>query len=563
MLRIKRHAVDRHTRSDLVAFLKSIFRGHAKQVCVVTFLSFLAAVAQIGFAFFLFKLVTEANTNLFGYTLGTSATAVIIAILALFSAVLPFFTQRYIVRSTTNYLAMNVRWFRTALSNTSSRYYILGMGMPRSTLIRLMSSEIRYASLSYASVLRFVLPAFLGLACLALLFTINVVWSAVICLLVLPFLLIGAQIVSSGMARNEELRDAAQSHSRAAAALVTQVIGHFSANRWGSKMAEVNTQSYDLSYVKAYGRRLHLGIYITFLMDLLTFSIVGILGVLILSGKLDLENVTYVLIYGLVMRFALGKLAACLNHSISIVSQLPYYSSYIKTRAALERDGVVVTDDDVTINPKRTPEDQIEDAPASKDTTLKPGRVILVHPDGAGWIAAADYIKNRLPGTEVSLVLRGAVLLSGSYPMLFDDYQATFQLSPKVNALGMLRSLPESSHRLGELEGLTDLSELDFQLEAFTKVTPPAKFLASVSYAMRKGLAKRTVFLSATDYVRLSASEKAWLDGMLNRSHVVLVGANRKVLKSLDDDIMTYEITDGQFNGPMPLRTTVVSASDT
>ena len=553
MFKIKRHSVDRNIKSDLFAFFKSIFNGHKRQVLCVSLLSFLTACSQIAFGFFLFKLVTGGEITLLGWTVETSLVPMIIAGLALASAIIPFITQRYIVKSTTDYLALNVKWFRTALSNTHTRYYILSMGLPRSTLTRLMSSEIRYASLSYASVLRFVLPAILGLACIILLFTININWSIVLCILVLPFLAVGAHIISSGMTRNEELRDSAQSHSKAAASLVTQVISHFSANRWGDKMAEENLNSYDYTYVQAYRRRLHLGINIKFTMDFLTFSIIGVLGLLILSGKLDLEGITYVLVYGIVLRFALGYLTSCLNHSITIVSQLPYYSNYIKVRASVERD-IIGSSSNIAID-SLVPKAAVDNLSKVVGYNLEIGRVNLIHPEGAGWISAAEYLKQRMPEVETSQLLRGAILLSGNYPILFDDFQATFQMSPKVTLKTLLKSFPESSHREAELATITELPFESFNKDIFAKIAPPAKFLISVNYALRKGLSNRIVFLSAQDYLRLSDSEKLWMDKLLASSHVVFVGINRKIFRNQDDEVPTYEVIEQRLLGPFPLRT--------
>ncbi len=514
---LHRHTIDTDTLASLRAFLKTILRDDAARIVYVSMLSMLGAISQIGFAYLLFRLVTGREIQIGSFVFEQNVLAVGLAVLGALAAILPFLTQRAIIQATTKYLAANVRWMRGKLADLESRYRILSSGLTQSEITRLMSSEARYASLAYASVLQIIFPGLLFLACYGALWIINPMWTFIVSVLIVPFLALSAFVVLTGIARNEELRAASIAHSRAAAAFVAGVNRHFSANRWGNTLAQSADDSYDETYVSAYGHRLSLGILLTLVMDTLTFVIVAIVALLIVFGRIDLTEVAAVLIYGLILRFGIGKLSGCVNQSVSVVSQLPYYGSFIRLKSNLR---------DTSITPT-----------TAKRLVPPPASVIYVHPDGASWSVAQSYMRHVLQGGTSVIDVQTAALLASNYPPLFENYQNTLQLSPQMLKSRILEAFPQSARRAEDFEKLMALKDAPLTQARLQSLPPPVRFLIAVRYAKRNGFAKRLILVDAGDYIRLTPEERVWLDGELRDAHTVYVCANPALAPRVGADL--------------------------
>ena len=506
-----------------MAFLGGILRHHLGRIAVVSVLSLAAAVCQIAFVFLLFRMIAGSQSMSMPWLdlTGPDGSVGMVVALALLSAALPFATQRYIIHATTTYLRNNVRWFRTKLADMSTRYAILGLNVTRSDLVRVMSSEIRYASLSYSSVLQIILPATLFGGALVVMFHINSAWTGVLLLMLVPFAVVGALVVVSGIRRNRDLRAAAVAHSQAAADFVSAVSLHFSANRWGGELGRVADRDYSWDYARAYGRRLNLGVLTTLVMDVLTFAIVALVGILVVQGRLDLQNAAGIVIYGLVVRFALGKLTSCISLSISVVSQLPYYETYIRLRNQIDRMAAAASPAD---GPSPIPR-------------ATPARVAMVHPDGVGWISAHAYLSDLHPGLDLTAAMRSVVLLSSTYPPLFSDFQRTFQIAPEQSPESLSGSMPSDASRDEEFEQLMSLKDGEVSRAALLKLSGTARFFASFHYVMRRGVARKYVFVSLTDYLKLLPGERARMDETLAAAHCVFVNATGSAFRRLQPDM--------------------------
>ena len=536
-----RVGLDAAKRRDLVAFLGGIARWHRAQIVWVSVLSLLAAASQVLLVVLLFRLLAgrDAGAEVLGLdvlAVGARTGVWGILALALLSAALPFAARRYVIRATTDYLIENVRWFRAKLSDMDTRYAILGMGINRAEIVRIMSSEVRYASLAYSAVLQIILPASLFVGALAILFGMSWVWTLSLLALILPFGVGAAFVVVSGIARNRELRDAAQAHSRAAATFVDAVSQHFSANRWGDELGRIASQTYSEEYAEAYGSRLTLSVLTTLVMDLMVFAAVAVLVVLLLRGELDLRAATGILFYGLVARFAFGKLGACVSLSISVVSQLPYYENFIRVKHRIEPPGKAGHSGWLRRLRGHSP-DAAGPAEHVAIGRATPARVALIHPDGAGWISAHAYLAHLFPDVNLATAMRGAVLLSSGYPPLFEDFQSTFQVAPSASPATLLKPLGSDAARTGELAELLALGDRPLTPAAVAKVPPVARFLASYRYAADKGLSRRYVFVSVGDYLKLGAGERDELDAALEGAHAVLVGSAPALFKTFPADM--------------------------
>lgn len=526
--------------SQVKLFAKFIFDvvlENPKQLIFTLILSILSTAAQIGLAFYVFRLVQSGGSDLSFLSVSITGQKlwVIPIFLAIAAAFIPYFAERYIISETVVFFKKSIRDIAKSLSDTQQRYKLFVWAENNSVLTRLMSSDARYASLAFAGILRLVFPITLSITSLTVLCFINLKWTIGLILLLIPFLIWQLRVVISGAALNRELRRAGQAHGQAAAKYVGALSTHFTANRRGETLIEAFDHSITDDFPNAYGERLRLGISTRLVGD---FAIVGLILLicgLVITGNFTLDSFSHVLIYAIVVRFAMTNLSRAITGTISIISQVPFYENYVSAKNALSSQSDISEQDEPSPLKLAAPFDAIS-----------PNELQVVF-SGAplSWILIFKFLIKRSNYIFALRSVGQTLMASGGYRNFSNDFTKELQMAPLESERKFLEVFPNSAHRWADFNQAT--SHAKHVDNAWIEIPRPIKFLCSLNFAHRKKRGGSFVFVNGADYLGLTAAEKDWVRDLFKGTHLILV-FNRIFAQKLVLDVKGYYLMTSDGN---------------
>ena len=493
---------------DLLAFIMRLLKANYLALCLVFLLSLFAAISQAGIFFILFQLFKSDGNGLtlFGLNIPHSTMWIILIGFAITAAFAPYASERFIIRRTIRLFKDSLGDFAARLSQAKERNFLLRSGYSIAELTRLMSSETRYASLAYSSILRSVFPLVSILVYLGVMFWLNAIWTLVIVAAFLPFVIWQFFVLKSGMQINRDLRDAATSHSRYVSQFIGSLSVHFTSNRWGDSLITDFDKFVTGQYPDTFERRLKLGISLRLISDMAIVGLVLGLAFLTTTKQINLVEVSYIIIFAILVRFVHSNLDRAISNFVGIISQLPYYSLYISTLKLLTK---------------------LDDEEQHKiNINVEPGQKIVYTSDQINWGTAGQYISSNVKREHQETAINQSIFLTSRYGMIKSDFIATLQFSPKMKKGNFDNLFPYSSHRWPAFEKV--LTETNGELDETNWKSVPAivKFLSSVSYGLKKKLDGKIVFINGLDLNMFSQDELDWLFYELSESNVVIFYSN-------------------------------------
>lgn len=505
-----------------MSFLIGLIKSDPLALVVIFILSLVAAISQTGIFFIIFKIFqSDAETfNLFGRDFSDSMVWGLIISLAIGAAFAPYLAERFIIGKTIKLFKSSLRMFGSYLTQAECRNYLLVSGLNVAELTRLMSSETRYASLAYASVLRSAFPVASIITFSAMMFWLNAKWTLLIFVAFLPFVIWQVLVLRSGMQLNRTLRESATSHSKYVGQFITSLSSHFTSNRWGDSLSEDFDSFVTGRYPDAYRERLKLGISLRVIGDLAIVAVILFVSYWTFTKKVGLEEISYVLIFAILVRFLHSNIDRIITNLIGIISQLPYYSLYISTLTTLSQYSTIGKD--------------------KAKVYLAPDLNVVYTSDQVNWAVAGQYTASHFERAKQESIIRQSVLLTSRYGMIKSEFVSTFQLSPKLKEGNFNAMFPQSGHRWPLFKKM--LTETDGDLNADKWKTIPAviKFLCSISYGLKKDINGMTVFINGLDLNALTAAEIDWLFDRLKYSMVVVFYSGPNIYRTTPEDTLFF-----------------------
>jgi len=506
------------TRKALISFLLDLIKSDPVALIVILVLSIIAAISQTGLFFAFFKILqSDFNSfSLFGIVFSNLMLGSLILGLALGAAIAPYWADHYIIGKAINYFKNSLRNFGSYFTKAEYRNYLLLNGLTVAELTRLMSSETRFASLAYASVLRSVFPIASILTFTSMMFWLNPKWTLLILGAFLPFVIWQVFVLRSGMQLNRILRDAATAHSRYVGQFIGSLSSHFSSNRWGNTLTPDFDSFVTGKYPDAYRDRLKLGISLKIIGDLAIVAVILFVSYLAFARGLSLEDISYLLIFAVLVKFLHSNIDRTITNLISVISQLPYYSLFITTSSTLKN--------------------YREESFDKSKVFLEAGLSVVYTAQQINWGVAVQYTASHFEQTKQESITRQSAFLTSRYGMIKSDFVSTFQLSPKIKKGNFDVIFPQSANRWPVFEKV--LNNLNGELSAEKWRTIPAifKFLCSISYSVKKDLNGMAVFINGLDLNALTDAEVEWLFGKLKNSMVVVFYSGETIYRTTPKD---------------------------
>lgn len=514
-------------------FVTGILKQHPKQIAITLCLGIAATLTQIGLAYYLFRLIQAGGEPLeiFSITLIGMKLWIIPVFLALAAAIIPYLAELYIIKATVKFFKQSIKEVAEALSETDRRYKLFLLTENNSALSRLMSSDARYASLAFSGILRLAFPVTMSLTAFALLFNFSAKWATIIILLMSPFVVWQLRVVMSGAKLNRHLRETGVSHSRAVSKYVGALSTHFTANRWGESLkTELSSLITDV-FPNAYGERLRLGISTRVVGDLAVAGLILFICGLVITGNLTLENFSHVLIYAIILRFALTNLSRTIVGMISIISQLPFYENYIAAQNILRSNSIS--------NPS-----WVSNQESAIYDKIKPNQLhVFFSNEPLNWLIVFKFLMKKNGYDAARRFIGKTLLVSGTFQNFSNDFVKELQTPATIDEVSFLKMFPASSHRWPDF--LTTIANVDNIDENWTEVPRSIKFLCSMKYAERKKRGGAYVFINGSDFLTLTSNEKEWAISTLKNTTIILV-FNRVYRQNLIPAVSNFFIINTQ-----------------
>lgn len=527
------------TRKSLISFLVGLIKADPLAMVIIFVLSLVAAISQTGIFLVAFQVLqSEANSFiLFGKPFSNHMLWGLIIGLASSAAFAPYLADRYIINKTIGLFKSSLHEFGSYFTNAEYRNYLLVTGLSVAELTRLMSSETRYASLAYASVLRSAFPIASIITFTSMMFWLNSKWTLSILIAFLPFIIWQIFVLKSGIQLNRNLRDSATAHSRYVGRFIASLSSHFTSNRWGNSLSNDFDSFVTGKYPDAYQARLKLGISLRIIGDLAIVAVIVVVAYLAFTQKITLQEISYLLIFAVLVRFLHSNIERVITNLISIISQLPYYSLYVTTLSALS---------------KYDP-DTIEKA---KKIYLEPGLNVIYANSQINWGLAGQYTASHFERAEQEAIIKQSVLLTSRYGMIKSDFISTFQLSPKLKKGNFDAIFPASTHRWPIFEKMLSDVKGDLNDETWKKVPAVIKFMCSISYSLKKDLNGAAVFINGLDLNALTTAETEWLFDKLRYSMVIIFYSSPTIYRTTPKDTLFFFMNKKGKLIPIPIDTT-------
>jgi len=506
------------TRKSLFSFLLGLIKSDPLALLVIFALSLIAAISQTGIFLVVYKIFQAdiESLSLFGYAISEKTLWGVIISLAIGAAFAPYLADRYIIRKTIGLFKSSLGQFGNYFTKSEYRNHLLISGLSVGELTRLMSSETRYASLAYASVLRSAFPIASILTFTTMMFWLNAKWTILILLAFFPFIIWQVIVLRSGMQLNRTLRDSASAHSRYVGQFIASLSSHFTSNRWGNSLTHDFDNFVTGKYPDAYKERLKLGISLRVIGDLAIVAVILFVSYLTFTKKISLEDISYVLIFAVLVRFLHSNIDRMITNLISIISQLPYYSLYISTLSMLS-----------SYEPEKQDKTKIY---------LAPGINVVYTGEQINWAVAGQYTASHFERAKQESVIKQSVLLTSRYGMIKSDFISTFQLSPELKKGNFDVIFPNSQARWPLFEKMLNNMKGGLTEEKWRKVPAIIKFMCSISYSLKKDLNGMAVFVNGLDLNALTTAEVNWLFDRLSHSMVVIFYSNASLYRTTPKD---------------------------
>jgi len=469
-------------------------------------MSLLATASQMALAFLAFRLIAQPGQPLspFGTVLPPLAVWGGLAMLAMSAAILPYLTERMIIARTLAFFRKSRHRFSEAISDRTTRFALFLNGYDRGSIVRLMVADCRYASLAYAGLLRSVMPLMMAIGALIVLAVLDPLWTAVLALLLSPFLILQVRVLVSGIALNRELRASAQENARNISAFVGAISTHFVANRRGQDdLSEVFRSQVGERFLSAYGARLKLGVSLRLMSDLSMVAMIVAATVLLLTNPDGVELLAKLIVFGIVARYAAGNASTFVSGLIATVSQLPFYENYRRAEGLLSRFSA---------------EQLTDPKPAAAPSAT---RIALYTPQPLSWPLIYQYLSTVRGERSALRFGRGAQMVDGKFLPIDRNFVTALQLPVGLDERRFVTMFPASAHRFSEYEKAVSLLTDNFHDSAWRSIPSSIKFLASARYAARGQRSPRYVFINGQDAAGLTREEKNWLASLFLEDHAV------------------------------------------
>lgn|GEM_PF-6462924 len=513
----------KHQGLQLLRFIFEMIAQNPKELFITLILSVIGTLAQVSLAFYLFRLFQSGgeSINFLNQEITGTVLWVIPVALALTAAIVPYASERYIISKTVLFFKQSIQEIGFALGSTATRYALFNFANTNGTLTRLMSSDARYASLAFAGILRLIFPLTVFSASFAALIVLNWKWTGILVLLVSPFIFWQFKVIASGATLNRNLRLAGTEHGRRVTKFVGAVSTNFTANRWGSLLIDKVPSFITDDFPDAYGARLRLGISTRLIGDFALAGIILALCGLVLTNQFNILNLSNLLIFAILTRFALSNLSRSVSGTILLISQLPFYENFLAARKTvktleeaqlktkkLESEGKDLNSPPPKINP---PFDLIKHS----------HQVAFYSSETLNWPLIYKVLVQRSGRAGALLDINRSFLVTGVFQNFTDEFSKELQLSAVTSEAIFMQKFPESRHRWPDFE--TALETTDNLKENWPSISRSTKFLASLFYAIRKVKGGAFVFINGADFLALTNAEKVWVKASLKKAYIIIV----------------------------------------
>jgi len=513
------------TRGLLASFLLKLIKSDPIALIVVFILSLVAAISQAGIFFIIFKLLQPGieSLNIFGKEINDITLWSTIIIFAVGAAFAPYTAERFIIKKTINLFKTSLHNFANYLTRAEDRNYLLRNGFSVAELTRLMSSETRYASLAYSSLLRSVFPLAAVVIFLGMMFWLNWLWTTIIVAAFFPFVIWQFLVLVSGIQINRDLRESASAHSRYVSQFIGSLSNHFTSNRWGDSLTTDFDNFVTGKYPDTYKDRLKLGVSLRVIGDLSIVGVILAVAFLTFTKRIGITEISYVLVFALLVRFVHSNVDRIMKNLIGIITQQPFYSLYITTMPLLSRD-------------KREEQEQIT-------TKFESGISVVFTNRQINWGVAGQYVASRFEAKHQESIVKQSVLLTSRFGMIKSDFVSSFQLSRNFTETHFRRMFPESSNRWPAFEKMLKDTKGELNTEKWRSIPAVIKFLCSANYALKRNLEGKIAFVNGLDLNALTKEEVEWLFKELNPAMVVVFYSNPMIYRTTPNNTTFSHLT--------------------
>lgn len=513
----------------LIGFLSNVVLRNPKQICLTLILSILATTAQVGLVVLVFRLVQNGSDQMIigPITLSGHSLWAIPLGLAIAAALIPYLTERYIIWQTVSYFKNAIWRIADAFMDTKNRFKLFAFADDNAALTRLLSTDARYTSLAFAGVLRLVFPVTISVTCFVVLFSLNLKWTLGLFIFVLPFLIWQLRVVASGAALNQELRHAGTVHGRAAARYVGGFSTHFTAMRHQTG-ADFDPRALITDiFPEAYGRRLRLGISTRLVGDLAVVGLILLVCVLIFAGNFSVESFAGILLYVIVVRFAMTNLSRAMMELISIISQIPFYENYVAAIEALKQQESGAKNDS----------DEPQSLGANFERIVPGPPCVVFAGESLSWPLVLKFLAGRSGYKSALSDIGDAILISGNFRNFSNDFIEELQLPSIASEADFLEVFPHSGRRWEEFEAA--FQDEDGASKAWNEIPRQIKFLCALHYGLKHKSEGGFVFISGVDFSALTPQEKDWVCTGFEGCIMILI-SNRLLVRRLIPDVENF-----------------------